>query len=123
MKKYKPGEDVGILEDWHFDNPSSAYRITRGAPRASGRLDAGGAGHPTRCGIWRCTAGAFDCTEQGDELMTILSGHCHLIDHQSGTTTELRVGDTFFVRDGCRVTWDIIEDVTKVFFGHKVGGF
>jgi len=123
MIKYKPGDDVGELEHWPFDNPLSNYVIKQGNPRASGRLDAGGSGHTTRTGIWRCTAGVFECTEQGDELMTILSGHCRLTDMTTGETTELSAGDSLFVRDGSRVTWDIIEDVTKVFFGYKVDRF
>ena len=123
MFKYRPGDDVGPLEDWPFDNPASDYRIKAGAPRASGRMDAGGEGHPTRTGIWRCTKGVFECTEQGDELMTVLSGRCRLIDERTGEVSALAAGDTLFVRDGSRVTWDIEEDVTKVFFGHKPGGF
>ena len=49
--KYKPGDDVGLLEDWPFDNPLSNYRITRGTPKTSGRIDVGGAGHKSRFGI------------------------------------------------------------------------
>ena len=123
MIEYRPGDDVGPLEDWPFDNPASDYRIVSGEPRASGRMDAGGPGHPTRTGIWRCTKGAFECTEQGDELMTVLSGKGRLIDHATGAVATLEVGDTLFVRDGSRVTWDIEEDLTKAFFGHKPGGF
>lgn len=123
MSKYDPGDDVGELEDWPFDNPLSDYKIKDGEPKASGRLDAGGPGHTTRTGIWRCTKGLFECTEQGDELMTVQSGRCRLIDMASGHASELGVGDSLFVRDGSRVTWDIIEDVTKVFFGHKFDGF
>ncbi len=123
MLKYKPGDDVGPLEEWPFDSPLSDYQIKKGNPKASGRLDAGGPGDKTRAGIWRCTKGVFECTEQGDELMTILSGHCHLTDMNSKQTTELGSGDSLFVRDGSRVTWDIIEDVTKVFFGFKPDSF
>lgn len=123
MIKYKPGDDVGELDDWPFDNPLSNYVFKHGNPRASGRLDAGGPGHTTRTGIWRCSAGVFECTEQGDELMTILSGHCRLTDMNTGETTELSTGDSLYVRDGSRVTWDIIDDVTKVFFGYKVDGY
>jgi len=123
MFKYKPGDDLGPLENWPFDNPLSDYRIKEGQPKASGRMDAGGPDHTTRTGIWRCTKGVFECTEQGDELMTILSGRCRLIDMASGHINNLETGDSLFVRDGSRVTWDIIEDVTKVFFGHKPHGF
>lgn len=123
MTKYKPGDDVGPLQYWPFDAPESNYVITRGAPKTYGRIDAGGSGHTTRYGIWRCTKGAFECTEQGDELMTILSGRCRLIQHDTGQTIDLGSGDSLFVRDGKRVTWDVSEDITKVFFGHKSGGY
>jgi uncharacterized cupin superfamily protein len=123
MFMYKPGDDVGELEDWLFDNPASDYRITQGQPRASGRIDFMGPDNETRFGIWRCTKGVFECTEQGDELMTILAGRCRLTDHSSGEVRMLAAGDTVLSHDGRRVTWDILEDVTKVFFGHKPGGF
>lgn len=123
MIGYKPGDDVGPLEDWPLDNPASNYVIRRGDPRTSGRIDAGGPGHATRFGIWRCTPGAFDCTEQGDELMTILAGRCRLINHDTGEARDLAPGDSLFVHDGSRVTWDVSEEVTKVFFGCKAGGY
>lgn len=123
MSKYKPGDDVGALDAWPFDNPASDYKILDGTPEASGRYDAGGPGTTSRYGIWRCTKGVMECTEQGDELMTILSGRCKLTDKSTGTVTELEPGDTIFTRDGSRVIWDVSEDVTKVFFGHKADGF
>jgi uncharacterized cupin superfamily protein len=123
MRKYRPGDDVGPLDFWPFDNPASDYRVTRGAPETYGRIDAGGPGHTTRFGIWRCTEGAFDCTEQGDELMTVLSGRCRITRLADGEVRDLGPGDTLFVRDGSRVTWDVSETVTKVFFGHKAEGY
>ncbi len=123
MFKWKPGDDVGALDDWPFEAPESDYRIERGAPKASGRLEAGGPGQPTRYGIWRCTEGAVSCVEQGDELMVILEGHCFVTDHATGEVTELSAGDACFSRNGRRVTWDVRETVTKVFFGAKAGGF
>jgi uncharacterized cupin superfamily protein len=123
MRTYKADDDVGALQDWPFDAPASDYVIRSGTPRASGRIDAGGPGHTTRQGIWRCTVGAFDCTEQGDELMTVLSGRCRITDHTTGISCDLGPGDSLFMRDQSRVTWDVIADVTKVFFGHKAGGY
>jgi uncharacterized cupin superfamily protein len=123
LKKYKPGDDVGPLELWPFDAPVSDYVIVSGTPTTSGRIDSGGPGHTTRYGIWRCTKGAFECTEQGDELMTVLSGRCRITQHHSGAVCDLGPGDTLFVRDGSRVTWDVSEDITKVFFGHKSEGY
>ena len=120
---YRPGDDVGPLDEWPLDNPASDYRVTRGDPRTFGRLDAGGPGHVTRTGIWRCTAGALDCTEQGDEMFTVLAGRCRLTDRATGDAVDLTKGDTFFVRDGSRVTWDVSETLTKVFFGHMASGY
>lgn len=120
---YHPGDDPGPLSPWPFDNPDSAYEILSGTPCASGRLDDGGPGHPTRTGIWHCTTGRFACTEQGDELMTVLSGRCTVTIHTTGETLTLGPGDTAFLRDGARVTWDIQQDLTKVFFAHKPGGY
>lgn len=123
LPRYAPGDDVGPLDQWPFDNPAGAYRILRGSPVASGRIDAGGPGHPTRFGIWACTAGAFSCVEQGDEMMTILSGRGTIIDEDTGDETPFGTGDTLYSIDGRRVTWDIAEDVVKVFFGYKSSGF
>ncbi len=123
MRKYNVGDDVGNLEFWPFENPASAYHILEGNPKTYGRIDQGGAGHTSRFGIWRCTVGIFECTEQGDELMTILSGRCRIIRHEDGETKDLGPGDSLFIHGGSRVTWDVSEDVTKVFFGHKSDGF
>lgn len=122
--RYSPGCDVGPLEVWPFTNPASNYVIHEGTPVASGRLDAGGgAGETTRCGIWKCTKGKFECTEMGDELMTILDGKVRVIDTLDNSVVELGPGDSLFSRDGKRVIWDVIEDVTKVFYGCKGEGF
>ena len=120
---FAPGEDVGALEDWPFDNPASDYRIVSGAPRASGRIDAMGGGGTTRQGIWRCSPGAFDCTEQGDELMTVLAGRGRLVYLSNGQVILLSPGSTIFLRDRSRVRWVIEETLTKVFFGQKDGGY
>lgn len=123
MIRYVPGGDVGELENWPFDNPASRYKVTSGNPQASGRIDVGGPGHQTRFGIWRCTRGTFECIEQGDELMTILEGRCILTNHTSGEERALGTGDSLFIRDASHVTWDVLEDVTKVFLGYKTDGY
>lgn len=123
MFTYKPGDDVGPLEHWPLDNPASAYRIIAGDPQTFGRIDRGGAGHTTRAGIWRCSPGAFECTEQGDELMTVLAGRGRITWLETGATQELGPGDTLFVLDGSRVRWEVTEELTKVFFAHKQDGY
>ncbi len=74
MHKYAFNEIPANLEPWPFDNPDSDYRILRGNPSVCGRLDYGAGDGQHRLGIWACTEGAFECTELGDELQTILRG-------------------------------------------------
>ena len=120
MRKYAAELPLGDLEDWPFDNPDSDYRIIRGNPKAAGRIDFGGDHLPTRMGIWTCTEGAFECTELGDELQTILSGRLRLT-RADGESIQCVAGDSVVTRKGERVVWDIEEDVTKVFFTYLGG--
>jgi uncharacterized cupin superfamily protein len=115
MQKYALDDVPGSLEHWPFDNPASDYRILRGQPRASGRLDHGANGEPWRLGIWACTEGAFECTELGDELQTIIRGRL-VLTRAGGESSECGPGDSIFTRKGERVIWDIREEVTRVFF-------
>jgi uncharacterized cupin superfamily protein len=123
MIPYPFGNDADDLDFWPFDNLASRYKVVQGAPKAYGRLDAGGAGQQTRLGIWRCTKGSFECIEQGDELMTVLSGRCRIVNHTEGTEVSLGPGDSLFIRDRSHVTWHIDEDLTKVFHGYKADGY
>lgn len=122
MKSYRRDEAQGGLESWPFpeDGPSR-YRIVRGDPRASGRLDIGSSDSAHRMGVWACTAGAFECVERGDELQTILQGRVRIV-RTDGTSSEFGPGDSFFTRKGERVVWDVLEDVKKVFFTYDRDG-
>ncbi len=115
MHKYANNEIPDDLEPWPFDNPKSNYKILHGEPRASGRLDYGSNQAGTRLGIWACTVGAFECTELGDEMQTILRGQLTLT-RVGGESIQCGPGDIIFTRKGERVVWEISEDVTKVFF-------
>lgn len=119
---YSPGMDVGILEEWPFMNPKSNYKILDGTlPKAFGKIDSSTG--TTRTGIWKCTVGKFECIEQGDELMTILNGRVEVTDKVTGQIVILTPGQSMFSYHGKHVIWNIIEDVTKVFYGYKVDGY
>ena len=122
MKSYRRDETQSGLKAWPFpeDGPSR-YRIVRGNPRASGRLDIGLGDSAHRMGVWACTAGAFECVERGDELQTVLEGRVRIV-RADGTSAEFGPGDSFFTRKGERVVWDVLEDMKKVFFTHDRDG-
>ena len=119
MRKYPLDAEPVDLEAWPFDNPASDYRILRGEPRAAGRIDVTGDGR--RLGVWSCTEGAFECTELGDELQTIQRGRL-VLTRVGGESIECGPGDSIFTRKGERVVWDILEDVTKVFYSANLDG-
>ncbi len=110
---YPLGAAKDGLKSWPFTSPASTYRILAGDPRASGRLDRDQ--EHQRLGIWCCTPGIFMCTEQGDELQSLMRGRLRL--HRAdGSVTAYGPGDSFFTRRGERVVWEILETVEKVFF-------
>ncbi len=121
MRQYKINLEQQDLEPWPFEGKASNYRIVRGNPQASGRLDTGVSNGRHRMGIWRCSEGAFSCTELGDELQTIIRGRL-ILTHENGESMLCSPGDSIFTRKGERLTWDIQEEVTKVFFTYDNEG-
>ena len=121
MHKYPQGAVFDNLDSWPFDNEASDYKIIRGNPQASGRIDEGRNQGQHRLGIWRCTEGAFECTELGDELQSIISGRL-VLTRADGLSIEAGPGDSIYTCKGERVTWDIQETVTKVFFTYNRDG-
>ena len=109
------------LETWPAIRDTAGYKVVRGNPVPSGRLDQGAIDSEIRVGVWACTEGAFECVEAGDELQTIIKGRLRVIE-SDGTTHEFGVGDSFFTRKGERVVWDIIEPVEKIFFTYNRAG-
>jgi len=121
MRKYPVNTDIEKLESWPFDGAASNYEIISGNPQASGRIDLGSADSQHRMGIWHCSEGEFSCTEQGDELQTIISGNL-VLTRADGESIECGPGDSIFTRKGERVTWNIKQAVTKVFFTYDSEG-
>lgn len=63
-------------------------------------------------GVWTSTPGKWHAFTDKDEYCYILSGHCALI-HADGQRQEFRAGDSFFIPDGFRGFWEVIETTTK----------
>ena len=65
----------------------------------------------------------MECTEQGDELCTIVSGMVHVTNVNTGETVTLQAGDSQKILDQQRLLWKVVQDVTKVFYGFKEDGY
>ena len=94
---------------------TSGYKVLRGDPKTAIRFDQGDNDSPSRMGLWKCTEGAFECVEKGDELQTLISGKLTLV-RENGEKVSLNPGDSVFTKQGEKIIWDIEEEVTKVFF-------
>ena len=121
MRPYKLNSPLSDLKKLPPFDPAAGYQIVEGNPEAYIRFDAGGPSTRHRQGLWRCTPGAFACIEKGDELQTVLEGKLILI-HEDGSSQEFTAGDSFYTEKGEKVTWKIIDTVTKVFFTHDTDG-
>ena len=109
------------LQPWPSPKDSPGYRVTKGDPQVSGRLDVGAQNSRHRLGIWACTEGAFECTESGNELQTLFEGRLK-VTKEDGSFVEYGPGDSFYTEKGEKVIWEIIEPVRKVFFNFNVAG-
>lgn len=110
-----------VLESWPPIRGTPGYKVLRGEPVPSGRLDVGAIDSTIRVGVWACSEGAFECIETGDELQTIVKGKLRIVE-ADGTAHEFAPGDAFFTRKGERLVWDVIEAVEKVFFTYNRDG-
>ncbi|NKB76170.1 MAG: DUF861 domain-containing protein [Gammaproteobacteria bacterium] len=117
MKTYHASQAQTQLKPLAPFETSAGYRIVEGNPQASMRLDFGSADTEHRLGIWRCTPGAFECIEKGNELQVLISGKLR-ITLENGESHQFGPGDSFYSEKGERVTWTILETVEKVFFTH-----
>ena len=121
MKPYRLEPGQTGLDDLPPLDGSPGYAVLDGDPRASIRFDMGSGDSRHRLGIWRCTPGTFSCTEKGDELQTVLEGKLTLV-REDGSSEDFGPGDSIYTERGERVTWKIVETVTKVFFTHDIAG-
>lgn len=116
MEVYRPlAEEQGLEPLPPLTESYPTMEILAGDPRQSGRLDVAGEDGSLYAGVWECTRGSFRVTYPFTELATILAGHIVVTD-DTGGRHELRVGDSWLVRQGETVTWEIVEDMRKSYF-------
>jgi uncharacterized cupin superfamily protein len=66
-------------------------------------------------GVWECSPGRFTAERDGyDEICQILVGSA-TVRSEDGTRAELAPGTTFVMPSGWRGTWEVHEQIRKVF--------
>lgn len=91
--------------------------VIEGAPEAWVRLDFGGDG--MTCGVFACSAGKIEYPFPSTEYATILEGEVRLTD-STGEVRTYGPGDSYFIREGEVVTWEVTGDrLVKSFFSYS----
>ncbi|MEM9489540.1 MAG: cupin domain-containing protein [Myxococcota bacterium] len=89
-------------------------RVLDGSPRVTARIDFQGRG--MMAGILEYTRGRIEITSPFTEHATILSGELTVTD-ADGRSHDYGPGDSYFVRQGEVITWEVKSDrVRKSFF-------
>lgn len=69
-------------------------------------------------GIWESSAGAWRITTEEDEYVRLLQGSIRIVD-ETGNERLFGPGDSFFVPERFRGTWENVGDVRKIFVSLK----
>ncbi len=97
------------MDDFPFDT-----KVHSGKPVTKGSVSFQTRDKRMSGGVWSCTAGVFDWTYTGDEMIYILEGEAY-IEEESGARHHLRAGDTCFCATGWTAKWTVPKYIKKVF--------
>lgn len=109
--------------DLNNDEPFSATerrladlpdRVVTGDPQHRIGLNFESSDGELSVGTWTSTPGKWHAFAGKDEYCYIVSGRCALI-HEDGTRNEFTSGSSFFIPNGFRGYWEVIEATTKHF--------
>ena len=115
MNSYGSKLNLGDLENWGTPEDLGAKTL-EGKPQLFGRLDLGTFESAVMAGVYRATKGKFEVVYPYHEHASVKSGHIVLTD-ESGVSREFGPGDSWIVKKGETVIWDIrSEDAVKTFF-------
>jgi uncharacterized cupin superfamily protein len=117
MQDFLQGNEQRGLEQWPQFAELPYAKVIGGDPRQAARLDFGSLEGPLMSGVWECTPGKLEFVYPFSELCTFLEGKATVTD-PSGRSVTYNAGDSFFIPQGEKVTWEVHERVRKCFFLH-----
>lgn len=69
-------------------------------------------------GTWKSTPGKWHAFTGKDEFCYIVEGHCRLIS-EDGNSKDYKKGDAFFIPDGFKGYWEVVETTIKHYVVRK----
>lgn len=115
MQRYVPNLAVDTADLADLGDPAGlGGTVLSGTPRISARVDFKDGG--MTAGIFEATTGTVEIRFPFTEHATIIEGEVTITD-EAGSTHTYRPGDSYFVRQGQVVVWEVRgERVRKSFF-------
>jgi hypothetical protein len=103
---YSPRDPVDFENLRPLGSPGDlGGKVLSGNPQLSGRVDFSRNG--MTAGIFKATTGKVLITFPFSEHATILRGEVTITDTATGETRSMRAGDSYFVKQGQVVIWDV----------------
>lgn len=84
--------------------------VLEGDPQASSKMLDGNIGDLLCCGIFGCSKGKYRVVYPFSEHATVVEGSVVLTDETTGESQEYHVGDSWFVKQGTPLIWDVKSD-------------
>ena len=89
--------------------------VQSGEPKERGRSFYADQTGQLDAGVWECEPNKHVIEAAPyDEFVYLLQGHIDVIDDEGGVQT-FKAGDSFMMPRGCRCTWDVKEQVRKLY--------
>ncbi len=111
----KKSLDLDGLEPWGAPEDVGCTTLS-GAPQLFGRIDVGSFDSQVMAGVYKATFGKFQVPYPFHEHVCIVKGQVELTD-ETGKTYTFGPGDSWIVKKGETITWDVQSDhVLKTFF-------
>jgi uncharacterized protein len=108
----KPVDEAGFV--WLGPPELLGGRVLEGDPRLYARIDHSGNG--VTAGLFKATTGKIEVTFPFSEHATILEGQVTITD-STGQSHTFKAGDSYFIRQGQVVIWEVKgKQVIKSFF-------
>lgn len=120
MHSYLIQAATADLSDWGTPEDLGAETL-EGSVRIAGRIDLGSTDGAVLGGVYSATRGAYRVVYPFHEHATLLEGQLKLTDEATGTATAYGPGDSWIIRKGTPVPWEITtERVAKSFLATTI---
>lgn len=101
--------DLSELEPWGTVADLGSV-ILEGEVKAYGKMTYGAPTDPVSSAYFGITRGKFRMTYPFNEQAVVVTGAVQLTDESTGQVSRFEAGDTWFVKKGTPVLWEVLTD-------------